>query len=166
MSETETGLVGKRKWKNRATSRHSERFRIIAGLLSLIIGLLYALQITPAYKTSYFLGIFLIMVSCLQLAFGVALLLKPWEIDPIGRQRSAAAATRIAQRWFLADIAGKLLLIVLLILHIAGGGPRFGTSVFDLLALIIQAGALICLILLYRQVKPSSGNELLDEDAR
>lgn len=146
MSKDEVQPMVERKRTSRIKNRHGEQFRIIAGLLSLVVGLLYALQITPAYKTSYFLGIFLITVACLRLAFGVALLVKPWETDPIGRQRSAAAATRIAQHWFLAGMTGKLLLIVLLILHIAGAGPRFGTPAFDLLALAIESVTLICLI--------------------
>lgn len=146
MTKDETGPVVEHTRTVNVKSQHGEQFRIIAGMLSLVVGLLYALQITPAYKTAYFLGIFVIAVACLQLAFGTALLVKPWETDSIGRQRSAAAAARIAQRWFLAGMTGKSLLIVLLILHIAGAGPRFGTPAFDLLALIVESIVLICLI--------------------
>lgn len=116
--------------------------------LGMILGLLFALQVTPAFKHGQGFGVFIIAAACVQVMYAMALAMRPWTIDDLGRNRDAGDARRVERHWYRAGIAGQSLVLLVLLAGQLGALHISSTPAIEWLTILL--GGVVCAWLGYR----------------
>ena len=127
------------------------RVRVAAGLMSLALGAIYTLQLDAAFDRGAYLGGLFIGIACLQIIYGMILLMQPWAIDSIGRTRPDAV--KHGRQWVRVGIGGNLALIVLLSASLAGAIPALSNGVLEFVSIVLGSVQVVMAIVLERSFR-------------
>jgi len=116
--------------------------RIALGALVLILGILFALQITPAFDHGRIFGALTIVAASGLVMFAMALLLQPWKQDDLGHDRRPADADASSRQWYLAGAVGIAMSLVLLVLAQIGAIHTSSSPGIERLAIVLEIVAI------------------------
>lgn len=119
--------------------------RVAVAALVLVLGALFALQITPAFEHGQAAGAFTIGAACALVMFGMALLLRPWAHDDIGHYRHPLDAERRSRVWYRAGAIGITVSLVILLLVQFGAIHASSTPEIERLAIVLEVFAIVWL---------------------
>lgn len=119
--------------------------RVGVAVLLLLLGLLFALQITPAFRHGQAFGALTIVAACALVMFGMALLTQPWAHDDVGHDRHPADAERRSRQWYRAGAIGVALSLTILVLAQVGAIHVSSTPGIERLAIVLEFFAIIWL---------------------
>lgn len=134
--------------------------RLLAALLSVLISMVFVIQLTPTFSQSWTVGVGVLTLTLLSFVYGVVLLARPWQFDALGRDRSNTQ--RQERVWYASGIVLNVVLIVLFmaahssVLDGFGLGERFGhvSITVESFSAAMSALAIVFLVILARAGQP------------
>jgi uncharacterized membrane protein YozB (DUF420 family) len=129
-----------------------DRINYRAAALSMVAGVAHAIAMMQYIREWWGYGVFFILAALVQVMYGVALLLKPWQYDETGGIRASGVGN--ARAIYLAGLIFTVVLIVLYLITRMAGIPMVGPMAgevepFDPLSLLAQGIHVVLAVHLY-----------------
>jgi len=95
--------------------------RVAVTVLGVFLGGLFVLLFSDTFEHGMAVAIFFTFSSWVPAMYSLALLLKPWAKDELGRDRSTASATAAERRWYQSGILGNFVIMLIVVSLIPAG---------------------------------------------